>query len=83
MYGHPMSSCLRAAFVNDLHDAIVYPKADTSSDAAKKVILQMVDYAMHHFAREENYMIRFNYPGGAQHKKEHADFLAGCSMKKA
>lgn len=58
-----MSSCLRAAFVNDLHGAIVSQKADTGSVAAKKVILQMVDYAMHHFAREENYMIKFNYPG--------------------
>jgi hemerythrin len=41
-----------------------------------KVLTGMVEYAKTHFATEERYMTKYDFPGYAEHKAEHEDFLA-------
>ena len=35
----------------------------------------MLDYTQYHFKTEEDYMIKFKYPGYKRHKKEHDKFV--------
>jgi hemerythrin len=44
------------------------------SDAVFKLINELVDYATYHFAAEEFWMREYNYPGLADHAREHEDF---------
>jgi hemerythrin len=63
------------AMLNELHEAIIDFHSDGRNGAAKKTVAGMLDYASHHFATEEKYMLEYNFPRYAEHKKEHADFL--------
>ncbi len=38
------------------------------------MLVGLASYAERHFAAEEKYMSRFNYPGYERHKKEHEAF---------
>ncbi len=57
--------------INTLHDAML---ANKGREAHKAIIGDMVDYAGIHFAMEEKYMNRFNYPDYPAHKAEHDRF---------
>ena len=59
------------AMINELHEAMVTRKGKSLQ---QKIVNDMVDYAASHFATEENYMRRFNFPGYATHKTEHDQF---------
>jgi len=61
--------------INKLHEAIL---ANHSSEACAEILDEMVVYAAEHFATEEGYMDRLNYPDAAEHKREHQNFAAQC-----
>lgn len=58
------------ALVNELHDAL---KTGHGKDALGKILDSLVTYTKSHFAREEQFFARTNYPDSAAHKKEHDD----------
>ncbi len=67
------------AMIDDLYEAI---KAGISSSAIDKILSEMVDYSKTHFATEENYMTKYDFPGYAAHKKEHDSFAAkACDLQ--
>ena len=41
-----------------------------------QVFVELADYAMSHFQREEQYMQRHHFPGLAEHKRMHDNLLA-------
>ncbi|MDT3700179.1 MAG: bacteriohemerythrin [Thermincola sp.] len=58
--------------INSLHDAM---KEGKGKDVLARVIQELVKYAASHFATEEKYMTKFNYPGYSAHKAEHEKFV--------
>lgn len=58
--------------INNLHDAM---KQGKGKDVMTKVLKDLVDYAASHFATEEKYMTKFNYPQSSLHKSEHEKFV--------
>ena len=59
--------------LNDLHDAM---KQGKSKELTAGIINELVSYAANHFAAEEKYMVKFNFPGYQKHKSEHESFVA-------
>ena len=57
--------------INELHDAM---KVGKGKVVTSLILKEMIDYAATHFATEEKYMIKFEFPGYAQHKAEHDAF---------
>lgn len=66
--------------LNTLHSALVDRKGQA---VQKSIVLEMVDYASFHFATEEKYMLRFNFPGYQEHKEEHEQFTEKALNLKA
>ncbi|MGL1863684.1 MAG: bacteriohemerythrin [Pseudodesulfovibrio sp.] len=60
------------AMIDEAHD---YVESQPSSDAVKKLLAAMENYAISHFDTEEAYMKVYDYPGTKGHKAEHAIFL--------
>lgn len=58
--------------VNGLHDAM---KLGKGKDIMTQVLQDLINYAGSHFATEEKYMTKFNYPAYLQHKSEHEKFV--------
>jgi hemerythrin len=61
------------SLVNQFHDAL---KAGKGDDAAKGILVQLVQYTHTHFAAEEQLMARCGYPEFHNHKKLHAELIA-------
>ncbi len=59
------------AMINTLHAEM---REKRGLSAQRKTIDEMVDYASTHFAHEEKYMNKFQFPGTAQHLEAHAAF---------
>ncbi len=59
--------------VNRLYDAMT---ANHSKQALTEIVNDMREYSEVHFATEEQYMDRCNYPDRDAHKSEHRDFIA-------
>lgn len=58
--------------INCLHEAM---SAD-AREAPRSILHDLADYADLHFATEEQYMLRFAFPGLADHVAEHDRFRA-------
>ena len=58
------------ALINELHDAL---KTGHGKDALGKILDSLVSYTKSHFAHEEQFFARTNYPDSAAHKKQHDD----------
>ena len=61
------------AMMNELVEAIESSERMATLD---RILAEVVDYSMTHFALEEGYMIKHDYPGYAEHKKQHDAFAA-------
>lgn len=61
------------AMINELVEAI---EASERTATLNRILAEMVEYSMTHFALEEGYMIKHDYPGYAIHKKQHDAFVA-------
>jgi len=56
--------------VNRLHDAL---KAGKAKEEIGSVLSELVNYTMVHFKNEEALMAKGNYPGLAEHQKQHRE----------
>lgn len=66
--------------INDLDEAMAKGRG---RDVMGKIVAELADYARTHFAFEETYFAKFNYPETAAHKAEHAKYLAEIAKFKA
>ena len=62
--------------MNDLNDAMSQGKG---KDVIGKIISGLADYATEHFALEERYFDKFQYPGTLLHKRSHQAFVEKVS----
>ncbi len=60
------------AIVNELHDAMTIGKG---KDVLGKVLGELIDYTLYHFATEEKYFDLYDYPESDHHKKQHKDLV--------
>ena len=58
--------------VNELNEAMRKRKA---KDVLGEIIDGLINYAATHFATEEKYFDKYDYPATETHKKEHAGFV--------
>ncbi len=56
--------------INELHAAIL---SGTGKEALTKILSELVEYTLYHFATEEKYFDQFDYPEADLHKTEHND----------
>ncbi|MBK6608850.1 MAG: hemerythrin family protein [Leptospiraceae bacterium] len=56
-------------YLNELNDAI---KIGSSQTIMEEILVKIMHYTKSHFAHEEKYMTRYNYPGYEAHRQEHA-----------
>jgi hemerythrin len=61
------------ALMNQLHDAM---RVGAGGSVVQKVVRELNDYTISHFAAEELLLERFGYPGLAEHREEHQRFVA-------
>ena len=59
--------------INNLFDAM---REKNGQEVLSEIVDRMVNYARTHFSTEETYMLKYNYPGYAEHKAEHDEFTA-------
>lgn len=59
--------------INDLHDGI---RAKKGRDALGEALSGLEEYTKTHFGAEEKVMSATSYPGFANHKKQHDDFVS-------
>ncbi len=57
-----------------MNKVIVLEQNSSNPKEITKVLNEMNQYAQTHFATEEAYMVRFNYPDYESHRKEHQAF---------
>jgi len=57
-----------------INKAILSKEHNDNLEELREVLNEMAKYAQTHFATEELYMIKFDYPEYQYHKKEHLDF---------
>ncbi len=58
--------------VNELHDAMIIGKG---KEVLQKVLNDLVQYTLYHFATEEKYFDQYGYPESEHHKKQHKDLV--------
>ncbi len=58
--------------INELHDAVKMGKA---KEIMGKVLNDLVDYTLYHFATEEKYFDAYDYPDSELHKKQHKELV--------
>ncbi len=58
--------------INVFYDNI---NKQSNEDLIARMVKHMKEYSIMHFSTEERYMVKFNYPGYEQHKKEHEDYI--------
>jgi hemerythrin-like metal-binding protein len=58
--------------VNELHDAMIIAKGQ---DVLGKVLDELVEYTLYHFATEEKYFDLYDYPEADLHKKQHKELV--------
>ncbi len=57
-----------------INKAIAARQHIDNSKEITEILNEMTNYAQTHFALEEAYMVRFNYPDYEHHRKEHQGF---------
>lgn len=59
-------------FINDLHDAIAQ---DKTQEALGRIIDNIINYTVHHFAYEEELFDKYEYPDTVEHKAKHKKLI--------
>lgn len=57
--------------INELNDAM---RVGKSREILAKIVTGLISYVQSHFATEEKYFAKFNYPETDAHKQEHSVF---------
>ncbi|MCP4155241.1 MAG: hemerythrin family protein [bacterium] len=58
--------------INRLHDAM---KSGQANEVQKGILQEMIKYTKSHFADEEKYLEKHNYPGMKEQKRQHELFV--------
>lgn len=58
--------------INSLHDAM---KAGKGKEVLAKILDEVTEYALKHFAHEEKLMVQYKYPEYKEHKTVHDNFV--------
>ncbi len=61
-------------FIDVINRAFVAKEQNDNPKEVQKLLKEMTNYTIMHFATEEAYMIKFNYPEYKYHKEEHHGF---------
>ena len=61
-------------FIDVINKAFVAKEQNDNPKEVQKLLKEMTIYSVTHFATEEAYMIKYNYPEYKYHKEEHNDF---------
>ncbi len=61
-------------FIDIINKIIVAKEHNDKPEEVREVLYEMIKYAIDHFATEETYMIKFNFPEYQLHRNEHLDF---------
>ncbi len=61
-------------FIDVINKAFVAKEQNDNPKEVQALLKEMANYTITHFATEEAYMIKFNYPEYKYHKGEHHDF---------
>jgi len=61
-------------FIGIINKAIILEQNSSNPKEITEVLNEMNKYANTHFATEETYMVKFNYPDYEYHRKEHQAF---------
>ncbi len=64
------------ALINKLYDAM---KEGDGKVVLKDILNELIAYTKYHFENEEKYFVKFDYPGKAEHVKEHNDLRKSVS----
>ncbi len=64
-------------YINDLHLAMTQGK---SKEIMGDLLNKLSQYTIEHFSSEEKLMIKYNFPGYIEHKKQHSDFIEKVSQ---
>ncbi len=62
-------------FVDIINMAVAIKENNDNPEEIRKILKEMIGYALTHFQTEENCMIKFNYPKYQHHKEEHHAFF--------
>lgn len=62
------------AIFNRLHNAMLSDKKEGYETIGANALQAMLDYTEHHFALEEEYLCKINYPELVPHRRLHRDF---------
>jgi len=65
--------------INKLSDAMYKKEGNNVLGAA---LNELTDYTIIHFKHEEDAMSKYNFPGLAEHKKQHEDFVSKVAETK-
>ena len=63
-------------YVNDLYDAMTQKKG---REVTARILEQLVDYTVKHFAHEEQWFAKSAYPDTPAHQKEHQELAKQVS----
>ncbi len=66
--------------INRTYDALT---VENDREAMGKILEELLDYTMYHFATEEGFFKRYSYPGLDAHKAQHDALTAKVMMLKA
>ena len=58
-----------------INKAIAAKQHSNNSKEIIEILKDISEYSQEHFETEENYMLKFNYPGYQHHNAEHYDFF--------
>lgn len=64
------------AMLNGLYEAM---GAGTGKETLRRILDGLAEYAVYHFATEENLFDTYDYPEKAHHKAQHAEFVERVS----
>ncbi len=57
-----------------INKAVAIKENNGSPEEVREILYEMIKYALKHFATEETYMKKFNFPEFQLHRNEHLDF---------
>ena len=66
--------------INIYKDLVDLVEVDGSRENFAIILSKMTDYCLHHFEKEEKYMLQFNYPNYEEHKRKHEEYSYKVAM---
>jgi len=60
------------SLINELHDSMKLGKA---KEVLSKILNDLVDYTLYHFATEEKLFDTYDYPDSGMHKQQHKELV--------